>query len=33
MQDDPLDAMAWMQSRMRTWGLDAHLRRKGDDDE
>src|SRR3954452_18310020 len=36
MQADPLDdAMAWMQSRKRTWEqrmdkLDAHLRRKGE---
>ena len=39
MQADPLDdAVAWMQSRKRTWEsrmdrLDAHLRRKGEDDE
>ena len=38
MQADPLDdAVAWMQSRKRTWEsrmdrLDVHLRRKGDDD-
>ena len=38
MQADPLDdAVAWMQSRKRTWEsrmdrLDAHLRRKGEDD-
>jgi DNA-binding transcriptional ArsR family regulator len=39
LQVDPLDeAVEWMQSRKRTWEarldrLDAHLRRKGDDDE
>src|SRR3954452_22470451 len=39
MQADPLDeAVEWMQSRKRTWEarmdrLDAHLRRKGDQDE
>src|ERR687890_1569299 len=36
MEAEPLDdAMAWMQSRKRTWeermdNLDAHLRRKGE---
>jgi DNA-binding transcriptional ArsR family regulator len=39
MQADPLDdAVEWMQSRKRTWEsrmdrLDAHLRRKGEQDE
>src|SRR5215211_7341489 len=39
MQADPLDdAVAWMQSRKRTWEarmdrLDAHVRRKGEQDE
>ena len=39
MEAEPLDeAMAWMQSRKRTWEarmdrLDAHLRRKGEDDD
>ena len=39
LQIDPLDeAVEWMQSRKRTWEarmdrLDAHLRRRGDDDE
>jgi DNA-binding transcriptional ArsR family regulator len=39
MQAEPLDdAVAWMQSRKRTWEgrmdrLDAHLRRKGDQHE
>ena len=38
MEAEPLDdAMAWMRSRKRTWEarmdrLDAHLRRKGEDD-
>jgi DNA-binding transcriptional ArsR family regulator len=39
LQADPLDeAVEWMQSRKQTWEgrmdrLDAHLRRKGDEDE
>lgn len=39
MQAEPLDeAVEWMQSRKRTWEtrmdrLDAHLRRKGEQDE
>ena len=39
LQADPLDeAVEWMQSRKRTWEarmdrLDAHLRRKGEQDE
>jgi len=39
MQADPLDdAVEWLQSRKRTWEsrmdrLDAHLRRKGEQDE
>jgi DNA-binding transcriptional ArsR family regulator len=39
LQIDPLDeAVEWMQSRKRTWEarmdrLDAHLRRRGDEDE
>jgi DNA-binding transcriptional ArsR family regulator len=39
LQADPLDeAMDWMQSRKRTWEagmdrLEAHLRRKGEQDE
>ena len=39
MQADPLDdAVEWMQSRKRTWEtrmdrLEAHLRRKGQQDE
>jgi hypothetical protein len=39
MQADPLDdAVEWMQSRTRTWEtrmdrLEAHLRRKGEQDE
>jgi DNA-binding transcriptional ArsR family regulator len=39
LQVDPLDdAVEWMQSRKRTWEarmdrLDAHLRRKGEQDE
>jgi DNA-binding transcriptional ArsR family regulator len=38
MEAEPLDdAVAWMQARKRTWEtrmerLDAHLRRKGEDD-